>query len=572
MALNLVNQLSEWNPQWFRELKGRLKPRNILITVAVSFISQLLLLMSFASQLPVPDPDRSNIHNRYCTEVMEHPQYQKCIADGAGGFVIHWELWWKDVFVTLSIMGIFALLVAGTYMLISDLAKEERRGTLNFLRLTPHSSASILMGKMLGVPILLYLMGFLALPLHGVAGLSAQIPLAVILGYYGVLGASCLFFYSVALLFGLVGKWLGGFQAWLGGGAMLMFLYPMLMMLSHSSYITYTSWDWLLIFNPQLILPFVIGANSLDASRLNDYSSNMLSSLHYFSVPVGISLWSIAGLMVFNYGLWTYWVWQGLERCFHNPSATLLGKQQSYWMTLCFEVVILGFALNPEQRRWMSYAKELFENFQILLVFNLLLFLVLIAALSPQRQAMQDWVRYRHKQSSPRRTSVMQDLIWGEKSPSLVAIALNLAIASSILLAWILLWPNSEYKTPALWGLSVSAILILVYAAIAQLILLTNTPKRALWAATTLGGLIVLPPITFVFLSMEPQEHPGIWLFSAFPWASLEYVMGISVVLAVVGQSLMLGLLSIQLTRQLRKAGESSTKRLLSEHPSLPVS
>jgi hypothetical protein len=32
MALNLVMQLGEWNPQMFRELKGRLKPRNILIT------------------------------------------------------------------------------------------------------------------------------------------------------------------------------------------------------------------------------------------------------------------------------------------------------------------------------------------------------------------------------------------------------------------------------------------------------------------------------------------------------------------------------------------------------------
>jgi hypothetical protein len=46
---------------------------------------------------------------------------------------------------------------------------------------------------------------------------------------------------------------------------------------------------------------------------------------------------------------------------------------------------------------WRSYPKGLFENFQMLLVFNLLLFLCLIAALSPHRQAMQDWARYRHQ-------------------------------------------------------------------------------------------------------------------------------------------------------------------------------
>src|SRR4028118_905666 len=225
MALNLVNQVGEWNPQLFREIKGRLKPRNILIAVAVSLLGQLLVLMSFSSQLPVAN-DKNVIHNRYCTDTSQEFS-AACIPDQFGGFAINWQLWWQDVFIWLSIIGILALLVVGTYMLISDLSKEEQRGTLNFLRLTPQSTESILIGKMLGVPILLYLVGFLALPLHLAAGLSGQMPFGMILGFYTVLGASCLFFYSVALLFGLVGTWLGGFQAWLGSGIMLMFLYTM---------------------------------------------------------------------------------------------------------------------------------------------------------------------------------------------------------------------------------------------------------------------------------------------------------------------------------------------------------
>lgn len=563
MALPWIDQIGEWNPQLFREIKGRMVPRNILIAVAISLVGQLLLLMSFASQLPVPNENNEVIYSRYCTGSSPNYSDPTCLADGLGGFVINWQVWWTDVFVWLSVIGVFTLLLAGTYMLIGDLAKEEHRGTLNFLRLTPQSGMSILTGKMLGVPILLYLVGFLALPLHLAAGLSAQVPFSLILIYYGVLGANCLFFYSFALLFGLVGKWLGGFQAWLGSGVLLMFLFPMTSMLSHGSYITHHPIDWLILFNPSALLPYLIDSNSLNTTTSVSYGTNSLRNLSYFLMPVGAKGWSMAGLMVFNSGLWTYWVWQGLNRCFHNPTTTLLGKQQSYWLTACFEALILGFAVKAQVES--SYAKGPFESLQMLLVFNLILFLCQFAALMPQRQAMQDWARYRHKQRSARkRGGVVADLIWGENSPALVAVALNLAIAFSILLPWILLWPQNQYKIPALWALLVSATLMLVYAAVAQLILFMKSPKRAVWATVTVGGLVILPPIIFGFLSATPMNKPAVWLFSAFPWASLEYATGMTVFLAVIGQSLAFGLLSLKLRQQLQKAGESSTKALLS--------
>lgn len=571
MTLPRIDRIGEWNPQLFREIKGRLVPRNILITTAVSLVSQLILLISFSTQLPVPNDSATAISNRYCTGKAPNYALPTCVTDGLKGFVINWSLWWKDVFVWLSIMGLFALLVVGTYMLIADLAKEERRGTLNFLRLTPQSSPSLLIGKMLGVPMLIYFVGFLAFPLHLIAGLSGGISLSLILGYYVVLGASCWFFYSVALLLGLVGKGLGGFQAWLGSGVVLMFLFGMTVMLinGNSSYATHSPFDWLFLFNPEVVLPYLMGSYSLDASTTENYRSS-LQQLTYFSMPVGSSIWSIVGLMVLNFGLCSYWIWQAVKRCFHNPSGTLLGKQQSYWLTACFEAVILGFSLNPQVGQWTSYNRAAFSNFQVLLVFNLLLFLGLIAALSPQRQAMQDWMRYRHQQRSAHKKGVMLDLVWGERSPALVAVALNLAIASSILLPWILLWPNSELKIPALSGLLVSSSLTLLYAAVAQFMLLMKTPKRTVWAATSVGGLIVLPPIIFRFLSMTPMDNP-VWLFSAFPGASVETTTGFSVFLAVIGQSLTFSLLSFQFTRQLQKVGESDLKALLSGRSSLKL-
>jgi hypothetical protein len=559
MVVNFVNQVGEWNPQWFRELKGRLKPRNILIAVAMSLLGQLLLLMVFSAQLPVAN-GKNVVQNRFCTNVAQEYAAPTCVADGLGGFVINWSLWWTDVFASLSITAIFALLVVGTYMLISDLSKEEQRGTLNFLRLAPQSSRSILTGKLLGVPILLYLVSGLALPLHFVAGLLGQIPLTQVLAFYGVLAASCLLFYSAALLFGLVGTWLGGFQAWLGSGVLLLFVFGMARV--GGNVVIHNPLDWLNLFNPTILVPYLIDSYSLDAA--NSSPTGGFRELQMFHLPIGASFWSLAACMVLNYGLWTFWVWQGLKRCFHNPSATLLGKQQSYWLTACFEVVLLGFALNPQISEWRPLSKGLFDNYQMVLVFNLLLFLGLIAALSPHRQAMQDWARYRHQKRSSRKGGIVADLVWGEKSPAIFSVMLNLLIASVSLLAWMALWPINEYKTLAIWGLLVTVTLISVYAALAQVMLFMKTPKRAPLAATSVASLIVLPPIVFSLLAMTPTTNPGMWMFSAVPWIGLETVSGISVFLAAIGQSLMVGLLSLQLTRQLQKAGESTTKALLS--------
>ncbi len=567
MTLALSDQLGEWNPQLFRELKGRLKPRNISIAVVISLLGQLLLLIGFSSQLPVVplmSEGDTSISNRYCTGDRPYSDFDSlCVRVAGDSFDINWHLWCQDVFVWLSLVGMFALLGIGTYMLVNDLSKEDRCGTLNFLRLTPQSSLSILMGKLLGVPGLLYLAGFLALPLHLAVGLSGQVSLNLILGFYAIVGASCLFFYSVALLFGLVGKGLGNVRAWLAGSAVLIFLSLITRLIYNRAAIANQSpSDWMTLFAPSTVLPYLVEPNSLAASASSQAYS--LTNLQWFYLPVGASVWSAIGLMLLNYGFWTYWVLQGLVRCFHHPSAALLSKQQSYWLTACFESVMLGFALSPQVRDGNPYPKDLFDNFGMLLACNLLLFLGLIAIVSPRRQAMLDWVGYRHQKHSSNKRGILSDLLWGEKSPALVAVALNLAIASAILLPWILLWTDSEYKTPALWGLLLSVSLILVCATIAQLMLFMKTPKRVFGATLSVGLAIVSPPIIFGLLSINPSENPNLWLFSALAWLAVKYTTGTAVFLAMLGQSLVLGLLLLQLRRQLQEASKSSTKALLS--------
>ncbi|NEP60684.1 MAG: ABC transporter permease subunit [Symploca sp. SIO2G7] len=558
MALNIFNQLGELNPQVFREIKGRLKPRNILITVAISLVSQLLLLMSFASQLPVAELNKGETWNRYCNGSTERYSNPACVADGLGGFEINWQLWWQDVFVWLSLIGIFALLVVGTYMLLSDLSKEESRGTLNFLRLTPQSSPSILGGKLLGVPILLYITIGLALPLHLLSSVAGNVSMGKMFCFYLVMAGSCLCFYSMAMLFGLIGRKLSSFQPWLGSGAVLMFLIIMTNVLHHP-YHNYYATDWLMLFHPGILLPYLIDANSLDPTDVYD-KGEYLEGLLWFNLPVTANAWSLTGLKIFNYGVWSYWAWQGLKRCFHNPSANVLSKGQSYLITACFELMIVGFSLY----HYADYPKDSLESLQILQIFNLILFLGLIAALSPHRQALQDWARYRHQHRNSRNRSLLKDLLWGEKSPALVAVAMNLAIASVILLTWVLFWPSNEYKMPALWALLLNISFILVCATVAQLMLMMKAQKRSVWAATTVGGLVILPPIMLGFLSMDPYDAPAMWLFSAFSWASVEHAASITVGFALMAQSLALAMFNLQLTRKLRKAGESATKALLS--------
>lgn len=569
MALNLVNQVGEWNPQLFREIKGRLKPRNILIAVSLSLLGQLLVLMSFSAQIPVAD--RAARTSRYCTGNPPYPDSSsvKCIPDGLGGVEINWQPWWQDVFLTLSIAGVVALLIVGTYMLINDISKEEQRGTLNFLRLTPQSSQSILIGKMLGVPVLLYLIGLLAFPLHLAAGLLGEISFGLMLGWYALVAAACLMFYSVALLFGLTTTWLGSSQAWLGGGAILIFVWIMAAFTGSSNIATQTPVDWIISFNPSAWLTYLTGTNSLGGSPGDEAKG--LTELMVWGLPVGKSALSMLGVMLLNYATWTYWAWASLKRCFHNPKAPLFGKQQSYWLTACFQVAILGFAVSPKVSTWQSFDKGIFNNFQMLMVFNFLLFLGYIAALNPQRQAMQDWARYRHQ--NRRKSGVMADLIWGEKSPTLVAIALNLAIASSMLFTWILFWHNSASKLSATFALLVQMSLILLYAAVAQLVLLMKSQKSAALAAGAVGLLIVVPVLMISFLSISNASHfnTDFWLFSATPWVAIKETSTLTVFFAVIGQSLATGLLSLQLTRKLRKAGESSTKALLSGRSPLAV-
>ncbi|WP_017718830.1 hypothetical protein [Kamptonema formosum] len=511
MTLLLRNRLTDWNPQLFRELKGRLKPRNLALAVTGSLLGQLLVLFYFWSQLPV----EGSTYSYYCLKNSN----SDCIQDALGNFAINWAAWWLDIFRVLGLGSFLILLIGGVYTLAADLAEEQRRGTLNFIRLSPQSSQSILTGKILGVPALIYLAFALSVPLQWWAGLAAGAPFPAILGGYTFSGAVCFFFYSAALLY----VFLGGAQAWIAA-------------------LVAWSCGW----------PFIMMAGAIVAETTEkDFDWNKES---------GLAL--LCGFVLINVGLWTYGIWQALNRRFCNPSATVLSKKQSYFAVALFQLSLLVIAL-PSLTSSPS-KNSLFEQLYVVAILNLCWFLAMIAAMSPDRQALLDWARYRSTGTqSFQNRSVVSDLIWGEKSPMPVAIAIQLAIAAALWVLWILLWPQNEGKLQAILGVIAGVNLLLIYAALAQLMQLIKARKPAIWAAGAVGAAIFLPLAVFLVLSATAEKVPVLWLFSIFPWLALEHASATTVFLAFIAQWSILGLLSAVLARKLQRAGESASKALL---------
>ena len=554
MTLNLLDKIGNWNPQLFREIKGRLKIGNIAIASVLSLGAQLLLLMYLGVQIPVPDPNPENKNfNRFCN--FEYAgDTAPCIKDTLGNVSIKWPLWWLEIFTWLSILTVLALLVAGTYMLVGDLDKEEKRGTLNFIRLSPQSAKTIFLGKILGVPIILYLAAILAVPLHLYSGLAAGIPLNGILCFYIAVIASCALFYSTAMLFGLTTSWLGGFQPWLASGMVVVVFWISV------NRLTLSACDFVTFLSPIAILRYLLVKVFL--SRHNDFYHLHIDveKLQWFKLPVGENIASGFALSLLICGMGTYWMYQGWKRRFPNPNGTVLSKRQSYLAVICCQPIMLGFAIQPDP---LSYGK-----LNALLILNLLMFLVLIAALTSERQSLYDWARYR-KQIVPSaqklwRRYPLLDLIWSEKSPAIVAIAINFFISVAILTPWML---REQLDSKAFGCLFLFLNQILIYASITQLFLFRKTGNQEVWATGTVASAIFLPPLILSLLSLSSEKVPIVWLSLIFPGfqfsSPLTFASGNMIFISILSQWTVLGLLNLKLKSQLRIAGESASKALL---------
>jgi hypothetical protein len=614
MKLNFFDNIGNLNPQFLREIKGRIKILPILLTVVVSIAAQGFIFFSNLQSYPTSS---ESIGSKYCDarvvyqkkvkelnstystaqnklqqdlnyysakktfDAIKVKDIKQKIQESKDNYnksplirkrlcpenKINTQLWWQDslgkIFKILNQGLIYGFIVGGIYLLVNDLSKENRQGSLNFIRLTPQSAKSVILGKILGVPILIYLGFLLALPLQFMTGISSQVPLIHIIGFDVVLIANGIFFYSAAFLFGLVTPWLSGFQPWLASGTVVSFLmWTQTNNLASNS--SYGSFNFISLFNPYILIP---GVTKYETWR----------NFQWFGIPIGSTQILLVLFSIGIYLILSSFIWQSLGRCFNNVEANILSKKTSYLLTTCFTVIILGaaswgrliFGLKDNSYMYQKNYEILYNNFQSIIFLHLVLFLYLIAALTPQRQALQDWMRYRRFSSKKSwfDKQLLQDLLWHEKSPSLLAFSVNVMISITILGLFTL---ASRLSMTAILhsftALAFAAALAILYATVVQLAMFMENKNRIFWAIGSLTTVMVLPVVILVLFSNILNHHPETFLLCIVaPLMSLNNSPQISdfsyLIMFLFYCSAIAGLTFI-FTKQLQKAGESETKNM----------
>jgi hypothetical protein len=558
---NLIDRAGDWNPQLFRELKERLKLKNIgLITVA-SVLIQGFVCFYFNSQIPVAIADTNKDgaslmsivpnHSQYCLNDVPKPanliryydSVYPCTLDPLGQVNIDWQHWWLNLFICLSWILPLGLILGSVYLLVADLVQEEKRGTLNFIRLSPQSTKTIFIGKILGVPSIVYLAVAVMLPFHLFAGITAGGTIPLIAAWYLTIGSIWFLLSSAAVLFVL----LGGTQAILTVCAVA---YP--------------------VGIPILVINFYLsGAINRNGWFMDNAIINNVKS--WFWLPVS---GSALGLYTFGIGsciVATYWVWQALERRYLNPTATVLSKFQSYQINLLLGIWFAGFAIPIVLRGEMSMSDRAGMTISMAIVHFLSVF-VLIPLLLPSKQALQDWSRYRrervtHQPRSFWQRDLVQDLIRNDKSPALLTLAINIGMAIALWLpVGLIALPRETHGVRYVAGLCLGASLIMIYATIAHWVLFLNLKKRNIWLVAIVGGMMILP-IGFAIVLSHNSQPMGLaailLLFSPLAPVGILGLSGWSILATFGAQLALLAGLTHQFQRKLQVSGESQTKRAL---------
>jgi hypothetical protein len=545
MLNNLLDRIGEYNPQLMRELKSRVSWRNVLVTAFLSILVQGMVLIGQYSKLPVLNKASTyNYSNtEYCFQLPYQPgsyDANNCKLDAFNNLLINWPKWWGDTAIGISVVMFMGLLAGGVYLLASNFSQEERRGTLDFIRLTPQQAGSIIGGKLAGVPVLVYLATALAFPLQIHAVHQAQLARINVLSWDLLMVSMAMLLYLGAIL---TTMWFKA-QSILLAGVTLCITYPLI----------YLSLMW--------------------------YGKGRGEHISWY----GLSL----GNHVFSYLLFTgmasagiYWLYQAIRRRYLKPTATVLSKKQSYVWSGMYHVILLGFAI-------YNYGDKGGVNFHlpfgldngnsasslIISAFSFSWLMLLVPLLLPSQQSLVEWSRQRPV-SAGKGPSLFADLIGQEKSPAMLAVAVNLSIAVAIWLPfsfWSLISRsgvpsmnpyelNFGHMMPKLLlGIGMTTALVIIYSTIAHWCLFWKVNQRHAWTAGIIGGLVFLPVVFGALINVNGNDgnNPA-FLFSPFLWTSIRQVPGfvsVGVFLALLAAMVWLNL---RLWRVLKKIGRSES-------------
>jgi hypothetical protein len=531
------DRIGEFNPQLMRELKSRLNWRNLGITVFLSMLVQGMLLINQYAKLPVLQGVNSRHYSNtnYCFPLPYQAGISNignCKLDAFNNLLINWPKWWGDTSLGVSTVMFMGLFAGGVYLLASNLGQEERRGTLNFIRLTPQRFGSIIGGKLAGVPILVYLGTALALPLQIHAVHEAQLARINVLSWDLLMVSMGMLLYLAAIL---TTMWFKA-QSILLAGLTLCLSYPLI----------YMSLLW--------------------------YGKGKDEGIYWYGLHLGNQ--------VFTYLLFTgiasigiYWLYQATRRRYLKPTATVLSKKQSYVWSGMYHLILIGFSIGA----YRHYSDSKTEGIRFHLPFGLdngsgndfnsliistfafIWLMLLVPLLLPSQQSLVEWSRQRPAIAS-KGHSLLANLIGNEKSPAMLAVAINMAIATIIWLPPSLLTQGVDRTMPKiLLGIGMSTALVVIYSTIAHWCLFWKVNQRHAWTAGIIGGLVILPVMFGALLNVSSSSHNSAFLFSPFLWTSIKQAQGfvsVGVFLALLGVMMWLNL---RLWRVLKKIGRSES-------------
>ena len=533
MILN--HPIGDLNPQLIREVKGRLTRQSFWLTIGVAILIQIVLLLICQSLLP--HEIQLHHHNRYC---LGDPQgyHPLCTLDEAGHIRLNLSLWWQDIFRLVTWVIPILWIAGSVYVLIGDWVKERRQGTLNFIQLSPRSNTTILVGKLLGVPILLHLFVLTFLPLHLCSALGGQISpfqllcfYGVLLGLWGVLGTGALLFAS-----------LGGSQPWLGTTLVTLGAYPLFWMISYGLWgDQWTHWG--------------------------EELRQSLSEVSWFDLPVGSHVGLGSLFLLIGCGVAIGGIWWTLTRRFGSVDLTVLSKRSSYLLTACLQLTGMGFFWSTLSAGEALLHFELHEHIVLFWILQIPFWLALIWSLAPQRQAILDWVYYRREQASFQPFTLLRDLVWGEKSPLILALGINLGIVLLLWLSFLLLLPMPAFRKFDQEVLALIAPISLwwIYGVVSQLLLLPRG-YRHWWNIVGLLAMLFVPLFGASFWIHALNRSEGVWVFFVYG-AGSAYVDRFTLPDTLIGLALpwlLLGVLVGFFITRIRNMGRSETQQILS--------
>jgi hypothetical protein len=552
-----VDRLGNRNPQLLRELKGRLKPAPVLLTLGASIAGQGLY--GFSRLGALPNEISAEIGHEYCLgPAAGEYSSPSCIQDALGN-TINWPLWWAHTFPGLHGWILAIAIVIGSYLLIADWSNEEERGTLNPIRLSPRSAPSILLGKLLGVPLLVYVFLLAGLPFYLLAMVGAgRSPLAMVAGLTIDL-AQLSFWFTTSLLFAACSGKGRGAKAILGALVVTFSLLLALRMTGDSE----IGSAGLLRVLANLVTPSLGLAPGATLGQFADNSLTILRSQTWFGWPIGASTIGLTLLSVTLLSAWSYVCWAALIRRFDRPQATFWTKTQSYGITAGLTLISLGaidgrFLINAG---YSTYSINSAIEGQSMLFW---LLLPLGLSLVQSRQSLLDWMR----QPKPKNNARFQDWLTGKFSPPWLALGVNGAIGVTAVSCYFsrILTTGRFGAANLFWGLLLLTNLLLLLVGITQWLQLRLRQRAGVASALTIAAGLFALPIGLLLLGQSatnPFFNP-LWLLTFSPFAALSEMGPGPVILVLCGQWLGLALIYRQFDRSLRQLSRSEFAAALS--------